>query len=225
MKACLALAVVAIFTFSGLAHAQTWTTPDGFLSVTEPDSETFVNVPSPPEPMVGLWISRDESTKLCVVTTDYPANLALIQSAVEEGFAEEIGGEVTRLPTKQIAGYDVWMMNAKGMSADINQLIIRHEGTVYKIMAGSFGENPNDQAINQFIDSLVIHEAAKTPEPMAATTPGAPNPLTTENKPKKNLGSGIDLHNLSKKIGGFAVLLVIGLLIYLVTRGKNKPTS
>lgn len=225
MKACLALAVVAIFTFSGLAHAQTWTTSDGFLSVTEPNSETFVAVPDPPEPFIALWISRDESTRLCVTKTEIPANIELVQSSVEEGLAEEIGGEATRLPTRQVAGYEVWNMKVKGNGAEITQAVLRHDGTVYKIMAASVGPNPDEPTIEQFIDSLVINDAAKTPEPMAATTPGAPNPLTTENTPKKNLGSGIDLHNLSKKIGGFAVLLVIGLLIYLVTRGKNKPAS
>lgn len=224
MKTSLALAFVAIFALSGMAHAQTWTTPDGFLSVTEPDSETFVAIPSPPEPFLGLWISRDETTRLAVMTMEIPANIELNQSSAEEGLAEEMGGKVTRLPTKQLSGYEVWQMKGAGMSAEITQALLRHDGTIYKIMAVTIGQAPDEQAINQFIDSLVIHEAAKTAEPVAETT-GAPVTETTTDQPKKNLGSRFDSHELSKKIGGFAAMLVIGLLIYFFTRGKNKPQS
>lgn len=216
MKPSLALAVVAIVASSGIAHVQTWTTPDGFLSVTQPNSETFTAVPSPPEPFVGLWVSNDESTSLGVMKTQIPTNIKLVQSSVEEGLAEEIGGEVTRLPTKKVAGYEVWRMKAKGTSAEITQAMVRHDGTLYKLMAITVGQNPDEQTNNQFIDSLLLSQSARTVASDTNRNPGEPN---------DNLGGGIDLHNLSKSIGGFAAILGIGLLIYFATRGKNKRQS
>ncbi len=213
MKIYLALAVVAMVALPGIAYAQTWTTPDGFLSVAAPDSESFIAVPNPPEPFVGLWVSGDESTRLAVIKTPVPEDIRLAQSSVEEGLAEEIGGEVTRLPTKQIAGYDVWLMKGKGPSIEITQGVIRHGGTIYKLMAATLGQEPDEAMIDQFINSLAITRPASLVDPGVTTSPGKRN---------GNLLSRIDLHELSKKIGGFAALLGIGLIIYFVTRGKNK---
>ncbi len=216
MKSSLAFAVVAMIASSGIAHAQTWTTPDGFLSVTPPNSETFIAAPSPPEPFVGLWVSGDESTRLGVMKTQIPTNIKLNQSSVEEGLAEEIGGEVTRLPTKQIAGHEVLHMKAKGPSAEITQAIVYHDGMLYKLMAATVGQDPDEQTIDQFIGSLSISQPARTVASNTARNPDEPN---------KSLDGGIDSHNLSKSIGGSAALLGIGLLIYFVTRGKNKSQS
>lgn len=145
--------------------------------------------------------------------TEIPIHIKIKQSSAEEGLAEEIGGKVTRLPTKQVAGYEVWQMKAKGASAEITQAIVRHDGTIYKIMAATVGQNPDEQTIDQFIGSLVISQPARTVPPGTATSPGESN---------ADLDGGLDSHNLSKSIGGFAALLGIGLLIYFVTRGKNK---
>ncbi len=211
-----AVALLAIVVSPDVAHSQTWTTPDGLLTVTQPNAEIFTAVDSPPEPIVGLWVSNDESTKLGVVKNQIPTNTKLIQSSVEKGLAEEIGGEVTRLPTKQVAGYEVWHMKATGTSAKITQAILRIDDTVYKLMAVTVGQNPDEQTINHFIDSLLISQSAKTVAPESNINPSEPN---------NNLDGGIDLHGFSKSIGGFAALLGIGLLIYFATRGKNKRQS
>ncbi|MDB4671898.1 hypothetical protein OAF34_07150, partial [Pirellulaceae bacterium] len=157
-----AVALLAIVASPDVAHSQTWTTPDGLLTVTQPNAEIFTAVDSPPEPIVGLWVSHDDSTKLGVVKNQIPTNTKLIQSSVEKGLAEEIGGEVTRLPTKQVAGYEVWHMKATGTSAKITQAILRIDDTVYKLMAVTVGQNPDEQTINHFIDSLLISQSAKT---------------------------------------------------------------
>ncbi|MDG2015193.1 MAG: hypothetical protein P8J33_16930 [Pirellulaceae bacterium] len=216
MNPKLLLVVVVTIASSGFTHAQTWTTPDGILSVTRPDSEIFTVVPSPPEPFVGLWISNDEATKLGVMTTQIPTNIKLNQSSVEEGLAEEIGGEVIRLPTKQIAGYEVWRMQATGASIEITQAIIRHDSTLFKLMAVTVGQNPDEQSINNFMDSISIFQSAKKAAPGTSTKP---------RKPNNSNDDGIDSHNLSKSIGGFAGLLGIGILIYIAVRGKNRRQS
>ncbi|MDA7873779.1 hypothetical protein N9B17_01315 [Rhodopirellula sp.] len=219
MRFCLLIAFATFIAFAttfgplSIANAETWTSPDGFLSVTQPNSVTFNAVPSPPSPFIGLWVSNDDSTRLGVTKTPVPPNINLMQTAAEEGLAEQIGGEVTRLSTAQVAGYEVWRMNAKGTSAEITQAMVRNDGTVYKLMAVTVGQKPDEPTINQFIDSLAISESAKI--------------ITTETRPTtseriKNTGGGIDLHNLSKTIGGAAALVGICLLIFFAIRGKDK---
>ncbi len=188
-----------------IANAQTWTSPDGFLSVTPPDATQFQAIPTPPLPFVGLWVSNDESMKFGVMKTEIPPNIKLIQSSAEEGLAEEIGGQVTRLPTKRVTGHEVWNMTAKGPSAEITQAMVRHDGALYKLMAVTIGGNPDAASINRFIDSLSIVQPATQPQ----------------SRPVQDIGRGVDLHNLSKTIGGLGALLAIGLLVYLVTRGKK----
>ncbi len=206
-----ALTVLAILVSSGTTGAQTWTTPDGFLSVTQPDTEKFIAVDSPPEPFVGLWVSKDEATKLGVMKTVIPTNVRLIQSSVEKGLAEEFGGEVTRLSTRRVAGHELWRMKAKGAAAEMTQAIVRHDNTVYKLMAVTIGQEPDGQTIPQFMDSLSLAQPKQTVSPSTNQKPPEPVlPPTT----------GLDFHNLSKSIGGLAALLGIGLFIYFRIRKK-----
>jgi len=143
--------------------------------------------------------------------TQIPPNIKLIQSSAEEGLAEEIGGEVTRLPTKQVSGYEVWNMTAKGESVEITQAMIRHNGALYKLMAVTVGGSPDAAAINDFINSLSIVRTAP-----ANTEP----PKQADTQPVQNLSGGVDLHNL-----GAGALHGIGLLVYFLTRGKKKAQT
>ena len=204
---------VLVLSLPGFAKSQTWTTPDGFLSITPPNENEFQAMPTPPAPFVGLWVSNDETMKFGVMKTQIPPNINLIQSSAEDGLAEEIGGDVTRLPTMRVAGYEVWKMTAKGPSAEITQAMVRHDGSLYKLMAVTVGGNPDAVAVNRFIDSLsLVQPSSAAEEPSRATNA----------QPVQDLGGGVDLHSLSKTIGGAGALLGIGLLVYFLTRGKNK---
>ena len=137
-----------------LANAQTWTSPDGFLSITPPDTTTFQAMPTPPPPFVGLWVSNDESMRnFGVMKMQISPTIKLIQSSVEQGLAEEIGGTVTRLPTRELSGHELWNMTAKGPSGAITQALIRRDGELYKVMAATVGRTA--EAINRSIDSSV----------------------------------------------------------------------
>lgn len=104
-------------------------------------------------------------------------------------------------------------MKANAKSAELFQAIVRHDGTIYKIMAATVGPNPDKQTIDQFIGSLEFSRPARMTTPGISTSPGKSN---------TDVDGGLDPNELSKSIGGFAALLGIGLLIYFVTRGKNK---
>ncbi len=197
-----------------LANAQTWTSSDGFLSLTPPDANTFEAMPTLPEPFIGLWVSNDESMRFGVLKTQIPPTIKLIQSSAEEGLAEEIGGKVTRLPTRDMSGHEVWNMTGKGPSVEITQALVRHDGTLYKVMAATVGGAADKELVNRFIGSLSITEQTKSKLSKQSGTQSV-----------QDLGGGVDLHNLSKTIGGAGALLGIGLLVYLVMRGKkNRQT-
>ena len=196
-----------------VANSQSWTSPDGFLSITPPDVNEFKPMPAPPPPFVGLWVSNDESMKFGVTKMQILTDVKLIQSSAEEGLAKEINGEVIRLPTRQVAGHEVWNMTAKGASVELTQAMIRHDGAIYKLMAVTIGRTPDPVAVNRFIDSFtIVHPAA--------TTAG----LSTQSdaQPIQDLGGGVDFHDLSKSIGGAGALIGIGLLVYFMTRGKKN---
>jgi len=148
-----------------------------------------------------------------VLKTQIPPDIKLIHSSVEEGLAEEIGGEVTRLPTKRVSGHEVWNMTAKSESAEITQSMVRHDGALYKLMAATLGGNPDTVAVNRFMDSLsIVQPAATNAEPSRQP----------HRHPVQDLGGRGDLQNLSKTIGGVGALLGIGLLAYFLTRGKKN---
>ncbi len=201
-----------MFAFPAIANSQTWTSPDGFLSITPPDATVFQPIPTPPSPFVGLWVSNDETMKFGVLKTEIPPSIKLIQSSAEEGLAKEINAEVIRLPTKQVSGHEIWNMTAKGASVEITQAMIRHDSALYKLMAVTVGGKHDAVAVNRFIDSLsIVLPAPTTPESSAQS--GA--------HPVQDLSGG-DVDNLSKSIGGAGALLGIGLMVYFLTRGKKN---
>ena len=216
MSTRILVTLVSMLVLSGPAIAQTWTTPDGFLSVTPPDASTFQAIPTPPAPFVGLWISNDDTLRFGVAKLQIPPTIKLIQSSAEEGLAEEVGGKVTRLPNRRVCGHEVWSMTAKGQAGTVTQAMVRHDGALYKIIAITVGDATDAEAVNRFIGSFSITEPSNTqPSGHSAT------------QPVRDLGGdgGIDLHNLSKTIGSVGVLVFIGLLVYLVMRTKKSQES
>ncbi len=212
----LGILVTAVFVFAlpALANAQTWTSPDGFLSITPPDANTFTAMPEPPPPFVGLWVSNDNSMRFGVTTMQIPPTIKLMQSSAEQGLAKEIGGPVTRLPMTEVSGHEVWNMTATGPTGEVTQAMVRHGGTLYKVMAATVGSTADNETVNRFIGSLSIAEQSDVQLSKLSAV-----------QPVKDLGGGVDLHNLSKTIGGAGALLGIGLLLFWVIRGKNSRQS
>lgn len=205
--------VVIGLLLPALADAQTWTSPDGFLTVTPPDDKKFRALPMPPPPLIGLWISEDESMRFGVVKMQIPPDVKLIQSSVEEGLAEEIGGEIERLPTVIVSGHEVWKMTATAESAEITQATVRHKDAFYKVMAATVGSEPDSAAVTRFVDSLSIRQPSQDGTSEANQSKAEPGPDAAR----------IDLHNVSKAIGGAGALLGIAVAIYLVARSRSQP--
>jgi hypothetical protein len=223
---------VLMIALPALVTAQTWTSADGFLSITPPDASTFQAMPTPPPPFIGLWVSNDESMKFGVMKTQVPRNIELVQSSAEQGLAEEIGGKVTRLPTREVSGYEVWNMKAQGPSIVITQALVRRDGALYKVLAATVGGAADDLLVNRFINSLSIVEQTDTRPSYQSAAERSERALRDRRAERaeraqraQQLGGGIDLHSLSKTIGGAGALIAIGLVIYMVMRGKESRQS
>jgi hypothetical protein len=193
-----------LFALSAVAAAEQWTSPDGFLSVTNPDPSRFEAVEPPPQPFLVIWVAADDRIRLGVTTSEIPANIKLIQSSVEEGFAEELGGDFTRLPSRTISGYEVWTMTGKNQAMEITQCVLRRGPSVYKLVAATLGDVKDQETIDRFISSLTIHGSAADAPPAPAQEPVGENAID----------------RLSEKIGGASLVLLIVLLIYLYIRRR-----
>lgn len=207
---------VAAFNITA-AFGDERTSPDGVIVVTAPDSAHFEHINDPPAPFIALWLSKDETLRLGVTKMAIPSNVRLIRSSTEDGFAEEIDGTVTASSSVVKNGHEIWIMTARGSAQGTplqsTQAIAQFNGSLYKVMAAAVGDGPTDATtIDAFVNSIRI-----IPPPM--TSGSAPMPRSDQ-----GFGDGIDLHNLSKRIGGASALLLIVLVIWLVMRrGKPQP--
>jgi len=172
--------------------------------------------------------------------TQVPATVELVQSSVEQGLAEEIGGTVTRLPTREVSGYEVWSMKAEGASVAITQAMVRSDGGIYKVLAATGEGAADNEAVTRFISSLSIADQTNTQTPKDAVAErlersrrerevgraeraerAAQFNRPQSQQPVQQFDEGVDLHKLSKSIGGAGALIAIGLVVYSVMRGKK----
>lgn len=217
------LAIVAVVSLlPRVTSGQTWTSADGRLALTTPDATQFTEIPKPPSPFEALWISADESTRLAVVKSQIPAHVRLNQTGVEKGLAGELGGNVTRLPTKQIAGYDVWAMRADGPGSEVTQLLVRIDNQVYKVMAFLGTGSPHADAVQRFVDSLAINNPGASPAteafaPVSDNTASADAPIPATTDP-------VDTHGISKLLGSIVGVIVIGLVVYFAAVKLGKKS-
>lgn len=208
-----AVLIFALLLLATPAVGETWTSPDGVLSVTPPDATKFQVIPNPPVPLIALWVSNDEQMRFGVVKAEVPPGIKLNQSSTEQGLAKELGGQVTRLPTKTLAGHDVWLMTGKGPSMEMTQAICRHGGTVYKVMAATVGGDSDTEMVNQFVGSIAL-------TPLEAA--GRSETIGREENASKP-ARGLDSHEVSKKLGAAGVLILVA--VYFATRGTKKRQS
>jgi hypothetical protein len=207
MRSCQLVLAALIMMGSSCAWAETWTSPDGILSVESPDAARFHSLATPPVPFLIIWKSDDEETMMGIVQADLPGGMQLVQDAMEDGYSKEVGAPVRRLPTKQVSGQEVWTMTANAPVGDVTQSVVRHNDVVYKLMVVTQPDSSDFGNINRFLNSLTI-----TPAPSEAS------PATT------NPGEDVDVNKLLGQVGAFAVFLGIGLVIYQVfIRKKAAP--
>jgi len=214
-----AVVFVSVFTSIGseAIHAEQWTTKDGIISVTAPDSSRFQQQ-EPTPPMSVLWVSNDGVIRLAVVEIPMPKkNMPLIRSSLEKGAAEELHGKIVASSKSQQGNQPIFTMtvasDANGTPVFLSQSVAAVNGKAYKVMAvGVTKDTRSDPDAMSFVASYKI-------DPAAASGP-APTGASNEN-PQRADQSLIDA--LSQKIGGISLLvLIVCLAVVLITRKKGK---
>ncbi len=199
---------------AGKASGADWVSPDGAIAVAAPDPAKFKLIDNPPDPFLVLWVSKDQSLRLGVMKGTIPANIKLDRSSVEQGMAKEVNGRITSSSIKVKDGYEIWHMAARGSIQGKNghfaQAVVQCGAGAYKVMAITVGNGPTDDAtINAFLNSIQI----KLPNSNPPTAQPANSELSHE--------GGVDLHNLSKRLGGLGLLVLIVLFVWIAIRRKR----
>ena len=194
-----------------IVRAADWTSPDGVVAVTVPAPERFTPIEPAPEPFLVLWMSEDESVRLCVLRTPIPARAKLNRKEVEASFTNEFGGTLTASSSSIQNGHEVLFMTAtgalQGVPALMSQAVLRHEDFGYKVMAARMGDTAGDPAMDAFVKSVRVAK------------PGSGEPFETGNRPRRP----IDLNDISGKIGAAGVLLIVVVVaLQLSRRGKKS---
>jgi hypothetical protein len=218
----------ALHYCGALLFASEWKSPDGVISVEQPDLSKFKEV-LPGSPVLIAWVGKEKPIQLGVSQTSVPKNIPrLDQKSVEEGFSEEIKGKITNSSVGQISGHTVFMMTAQGKIYDKDIYATQHilpdpiDGKIYKIMVTSIGKDELASVEAQnFLGSFKVLRA-ETPSDKIQSLIGS-------GKDNSDL-SGFSLtHELSKKIGGACLLLLIVCIVILSLRkktaGKTSPEN
>lgn len=205
------------------APAETWTSPDGVLSVSRPDPARFGEIEAQ-TPLLAIWIS-DEMT-LGVVASPFPRGGRLVRDAVEKGFAEEINGEITQSDVVTVNGHTVLSMTARGSipggeEVFVTQRAFAVNGTAYKLMATCHqAELLDHEDLQSFLGSLVIHQEAD-PEALSGggNGQGAAGP---EDDAEVSVAD-----RWSRRIGGISalVLLVVGAGLVVRKLARRQPPA
>lgn len=140
-------------------RGEEWTSSDGVVKVTVPDSG-FVRVENPPPSFLVLWISADETIRLGVAQMPYPAGQRLNRANFEQGIAGA-GAEITASSSSRQNGHEVWVVSTTSSTGGVKnngtQSIIRVDGSIYQIVAITAADANIDQAIvQQYLQSLQV---------------------------------------------------------------------
>ena len=196
--------VIFLFAISWLgtsAHAEDWVSPDGAVSVTRPDASRFVDMQLTP-PMTAGWISQDETTKLGVMEMELPRGISLRQKSLEEGFAKQMQGRITRSDVRNDGEHTIYIMSAQGTMLGIKvaatQSVVAVGNTGYKAMAFVLGDDAREtDEARQFVESLKV-----------LRSPGLTNIASAESPPTEDK-TALVIAERSLGIGAYLLLLCV----------------
>ncbi len=221
------------------ALGEEWTSPDGVVAVTVPNADDFELMDGAPDRFLVLWVSKDDSLYFGVIKTEIPPDVTLDRSWAEEEVAEEADQPISTSSTVIKNGREFWIATADspghgGEPLQITQAITQVGASAYRAYVGTVGAEPSARAVvDAFLNSLEIKQTSPNAESASRAEPvetkqtmpaGESAPMAeSDQQADERAGDGIDWHTLSKRLGGVALLLLIGLMIWSFTsQGKTK---
>lgn len=195
-----------------------WVSPDRTISVTRPDPSRFGDMALTP-PMTAGWISQDESTKLGVMEMDLPRGISLKQKSLEEGFAKQMQGHITRSDFRSDGEHTIYVMSAQGTLLGIKvaatQSVVAVGNKGYKAMAFVLGDDAREtDEARQFVESLKVLPPS-----------GAANMASAEDPPTDNSTALAMVERALGAAAYFALLCLLCAIVVLLIRkiGGRRP--
>lgn len=198
---------------TGLAvAADRWTSDDGIVAITLPDSIEWIPIENPPPPLLMAWENEAGGARLAVVRSAFPAHIQAMPQALQEGFLEEIGGKITKFEKREVNGHVVHVMTAEttqdGHPMLVTQAVVQHGDHAYKAMALAANDDASlVKAAEEFVASLEV-----------LATPVAPPADDSQDE-------GDRFHRLSKRLGGWGVIALVVLLLLKRRRRSHPPAT
>jgi hypothetical protein len=170
--------------------------------------------------MLAGWVTKDQSLTLGVSRESIPRGMPLIQKSLEEGFRKTMNGTITESSAENTRGYTVFKMSARGSIAgkdsSATQFIVAIDDGVYTVIAMSFGKdvNASDDARAFLASFRILRESTG---PAAATKPVHLAAKGGDDRPQTSL-----VDQLSQRIGGISVLLLLLCIVILLTTRMSR---
>jgi hypothetical protein len=186
--------------------AEEWTSPDGVVKVTVPETG-FVRVENPPASFLVLWVSADETMRLGVAQMPYPQGQRLDRTNFEKGIAGA-GAEISASSTSTQNGHEVWVLSTTSSPGGVKnngiQSIIRVNDSIYQVVAITAADASVDPAVvQQYLQSLQVSGPVHS---------GGVGGTASSGVSLKKLTSDEAIERLFEKLGRIVGLIVIVLL-------------
>jgi hypothetical protein len=211
----LAVAVMVLLGVTLAASgAQQGKSPDGVMELSLPEGAGLRKFENAPAPISALWMTDDGSLRVAITIAPVPANVKrLAKKGLEEGMLAEIKGNLISSEVKNIGGHEVFVMSAATSVSGSNQRLIQavflYEGNGYKAMAFAPADDAEKLRIaTECVNSLHIIPPASGGA--SGTVSGAGTDVRTW-----------DVNEWSRKIGGGAGVLLIGIMIVYLLRQRG----
>jgi len=195
---------IALLSFSLLARAAGWTSPDGKLSFNLPTDGSLIEVKSPPVPAVAMWNTADGTSRLVFIAQANPNNTPLNQAGLEQGSLNQLsGGTLLSSTQTQLAGVPAYTIAVTGpQKIYIQQTVLAFSGTFYKVMAAGPKRISDDPHFAGVFKTITVLD----------TSPAVPG------------SQALAEHELSVKMAaGAFFILIVASVIYAVRRQSKPP--
>lgn len=203
------LFLMLLFFCANYSYSQEIEIGDYSLTYTVPNNAVSVEHNQPN--VVGVWEMPDSGDVFLIYANILPNKLDIIESGIIEGIEEEIGAKIqsfTDFQTDHLL-FREGTADIPGLDGFKFYLSYWWKDGIFIKLQGRFKETKTDTSIASFRSIL------------SGINVLSQGNIGTENEKREG---NIDLHEISKKIGGISFLILIALVVYISSK-KRKIKS
>jgi hypothetical protein len=219
--------LVAFHCCAASAFAEVWTSPDGVITVTPPNSSKYDEV-EPTRPMLAEWTSKDKSSQFMVTQVPLPGDEKPTQESAVKLFLKSIQGKLVSSRSYTVGDCTVFEMSArgdlKGNPISAIRSIVVVEEQIYTVAAIGKGDSVLDSkdAKDFFGSFTVLGYPAQVPN-LSHIDQNSDAELSKRSQLSDTTKLFLVLIDIAMSIlTGLVLLFVIYGIVVLVQRRSNK---